>query len=292
MAASEPTVDCTRTANMARMTRFLSFVLLVVGLASCTSTLRTRAADGALVEYAVRGSGPTALVFLHGWCCDRAFWHQQLDAFSADYRVVTIDFATYPGSRTHWRIVDLASDVQAVADALDLQQMVLIGHSMGGSVSLAAAHRMPGRVLAVVGIDALHDAESPFPRQAFDELVQSFESDFPAAMRRAVDGMVRSDADPQLRAWISERASAANPEAALALLRDFPNLDLPTLLRNAGVPVRCINAAAPYATAIETNRKYADFDAVIMEDVGHFPMLERPVAFNARLREMLQGLPR
>ena len=50
------------------------------------------------------------------------------------------------------------------------------------------------------------------------------------------------------------------------------------------VPVRCINAK-PYSpssfdTAIEANRNYADFDAVLMEGVGHYLMLEKPEEFN------------
>jgi len=44
-------------------------------------------------------------------------------------------------------------------------------------------------------------------------------------------------------------------------------------------------------TAIGVNRKYADFDAVLMEGVGHFPMLEKPEGFNGKLREVLKALP-
>ena len=41
---------------------------------------------------------------------------------------------------------------------------------------------------------------------------------------------------------------------------------------------------------METQRKYADFDVVLLEGVGHYPMVERPVTFAARLREVLAGL--
>jgi pimeloyl-ACP methyl ester carboxylesterase len=51
------------------------------------------------------------------------------------------------------------------------------------------------------------------------------------------------------------------------------------------VPIRCINAAS-MPTRVETNRRYApDFDAVIMQQVGHFPMLERPEEFNRLLAQ-------
>ena len=51
------------------------------------------------------------------------------------------------------------------------------------------------------------------------------------------------------------------------------------------VPVRCINAAAPNATNLDGNRRFAPgFDAVIVEDVGHWIMLERPEELLAQLR--------
>jgi uncharacterized protein YdeI (YjbR/CyaY-like superfamily) len=40
--------------------------------------------------------------------------------------------------------------------------------------------------------------------------------------------------------------------------------------------------------AIDINKKYADYDAVLIDDVGHYPMLEKPVEFNEKLREALK----
>jgi pimeloyl-ACP methyl ester carboxylesterase len=64
------------------------------------------------------------------------------------------------------------------------------------------------------------------------------------------------------------------------------------LLKEAKVPVRCINSAGGYKffapTAVETNKKYADFGAVTIDDVGHQPMLEKPDEFNRKLRDVLK----
>ena len=55
-------------------------------------------------------------------------------------------------------------------------------------------------------------------------------------------------------------------------------------------PIRCINAGA-FPTNVAVNRKYAPgFDAVILEGVGHFPMLEDPEAFNQELADMLEDI--
>ena len=58
------------------------------------------------------------------------------------------------------------------------------------------------------------------------------------------------------------------------------------------MPVRCINSAGGYKsfipTAVETNKKYADYGGVTIEGVGHYPMLEKPDEFNRKLRDVLK----
>src|SRR5271168_1890459 len=125
-----------------------------------------RAADGLNIVCEVVGKGDTALVFLHGWCGDRAYWKHQVGAFAADYRVVTLDQAGHGESgkdRKVWSVSGLAGDVESVVKALGLKRVILVGHSMGGPVALMAAKRMPGRVVAVVGVDTLVNAEVKMP---------------------------------------------------------------------------------------------------------------------------------
>jgi pimeloyl-ACP methyl ester carboxylesterase len=79
---------------------------------------------------------------------------------------------------------------------------------------------------------------------------------------------------------------------ALGLMRDMTALDMKDLMKEAHVPVRCINSGGGYQffrpTSVDVNKNYADFKAVIIEDVGHYPMLEKPAEFNQKLREVLQ----
>ena len=56
------------------------------------------------------------------------------------------------------------------------------------------------------------------------------------------------------------------------------------------MPLRCINGTVK-ATRVEVNRRYArDYEALIMEGTGHFPMLERPEEFNRLLAEVVEEL--
>jgi pimeloyl-ACP methyl ester carboxylesterase len=254
-----------------------------------------RADDGLNLVCEVRGQGDTALVFLHGWCGDRAYWKHQVDKLAADYRVVTLDQAGHGESgkgRKVWSIAGLAGDVAAVVKALGLKRVILVGHSMGGPVALLAARRMPGTVVAVIGVDTLQNAEFEFPEEMRKKFMAAFEKDFKGTMRAGLAGMVHKKTDAEVRKWLVTRAEAQDPKMAMALMRDFSGLDLKKLLKGAGVPVRCINSAGGFQfftpTASAVNKKYADYSAVTIEDVGHYPMLERPSEFNRQLREVLK----
>ncbi len=262
----------------------------------------TRASDGLEIAYDVRGSGDVALVFVHCWSCHRGYWRDQVDAFSDNYRVVRLDLGGHGSSaatRSAWTILELAGDAVAVADDLKLDQMILIGHSMGGPVSLEAARRMPGRVLGVVAVDTLHNADFELSPEVFEPMASRLEANFPDTMRGFFTGMLPEAVDQGVMTWIVEQAMQANPQVGVQLMRDFGTLDLPAMLRDAGVPIRAINAApiegaapgeGPFPTNTEGNRAYADFDVVLIDGVGHFPQLENPAEFNARLREVLTEL--
>ena len=254
-----------------------------------------KAADGVNLVCEVQGKGDTALIFLHGWCGERAYWKHQVDVFAPDYRVVTLDQAGHGESgkdRKSWTIESLAEDVDTVAKELGLKRVILIGHSMGGHVSLVAAKRMPGTVVAVVGVDTLQDAEFKMPEEVREKFMKLFEADFKNAMKIALPGMLPEKVDPDLKKWITERAEANDEKMAGALMRNLSGLDLKVLLKEAKVPVRCINSGGGFQfhtpTAIKTNKKYADYDAVIIESVGHYPMLEKPAEFNEKLRGVLK----
>ena len=256
-----------------------------------------KAADGTTIAYEVRGDGEPALVFVHCWSCNRGFWREQLGLFAEDYTVVALDLPGHGASgrdRATWTLEAYADDVSRLVEELDLDRVVLVGHSMGGPVSLLAAVRLKERVAGVVCADTLHDAAFKMPEEALQGWLQSFEQDYEAGMRQGIASMVPKD--EALRAWIVEEALKADREAMMALIPQLGAFDVADALSAVDVPVRCVNAV-PYGeyalpTAIETNRRYADFDAVLMDDVGHFLQLERPEAFNARMREMLEQIAR
>jgi pimeloyl-ACP methyl ester carboxylesterase len=278
---------------------FLAVIFAPTVLADDTSSKAVkktiRAADGVNIACEIRGKGDTALVFLHGWCGDHEYWKHQVEPFSADYRVVTLDQAGHGDSgkdRKKWTVDSLAGDVETVVKQLGLKRVILIGHSMGGPVSLAAAKRMPGTVVAVIGVDTLQNAERKMPEEQAKQFFEMFENDFQGTVKNMMPGLLTKNVDPEIVKWIVSRAANQDKTMAVGLMRDMMPLDQSKLLKEAKVPVRCINSSGGFQfftpTATDINKKYADYEVVVIDDVGHYPMLEKPEEFNKKLKDVLK----
>jgi pimeloyl-ACP methyl ester carboxylesterase len=268
------------------------------GLAPGSPQHSVRSPDGIDIVYESHGSGDAAVVFVHCWACNRGFWRYQVEAvLAAGHRVVSLDLPGHGGSgsdRSRWSVADLADDVLAVADALNVKRMVLVGHSMGGPVALAVAARAPRRVQGIICVDTLHNVEFEWPEGFAEELAGRLLADYRAGIEYFVPRLFVAESDPAIVQWVVDQAIASSHAGTIALMRGFPALDLPAMLAAASVPVRCINAAPAggggMQTATEINRKYADFNVLLMDDIGHYPQLERPQEFNAKLLALLAEL--
>ncbi len=250
------------------------------------------APDGLSIAYTVAGDGPIALVFVHCWSCDRSYWSAQLDPFSEAHTVVTIDLPGHGDSglgREGWPLSAYKDDVQAVVEQLGLERVILIGHSMGGPVALEAAPGLADRVLGVIGVDALHNADHEWPPEVYEQYLRGYEEDYAGTCDSFVRQMFLPDADAALVNEIADDMCSGPQEVGLALQRQFADWDMAGALSAAGVRVRCINAPG-FPTAVEINRKYADYNAIIMDGVGHFMMRERPDEFNQLLAELIEEL--
>ena len=249
-----------------------------------------QANDGVTITYDVRGDGETALVFLHGWCSNRTFWKEQFDEMAKQYRVVAIDLPGHGESgrnREEWSIASFAEDVKTVVESLDLKQVILIGHSMGGLVALEAAPLMPDVVIGVIGIDAISNVESENQSDMMERAIAAFDADFEGTMNAFIPRLFSPNTDSTVVQWVAKSSAKADKAMALSIMRGVSEIDEKNLLSSAGVPVRCIYAASDDPSGphsyVEINKKYADFDAVFVDGVGHFLYLENPDEVNRHL---------
>jgi pimeloyl-ACP methyl ester carboxylesterase len=252
-----------------------------------------RAPDGVTIVYSAAGAGEPALVFIHGGLAERSFWDGQLKAFSGSYRVVALDLPGHGESganRRKWGIPEFGADGRAVVEAEKLEQVIIIGNSIGGPVAIEAALLLPGRALGVVGVDTFQVLDYRITAEEARQRAEAFRSDYSGNLKQMVRALFHPDADPALIAEAERRMSRTPPEAADAMFLSLAGYDEGAAVRRLAVPIRAVNGDL-YATNVSDNRKVKpDFDAVIMKHMGHYPMLERPEEFNRLLTDVIKDL--
>lgn len=250
--------------------------------------------DGVSVPYTVAGEEDPTVMLVHCWMCDRTFWAEQVPVLAERYRTIALDLPGHGEAgedRETWTVGAYGEDVAGLLEHLDLDDVVLVGHSMGGPVSLRAAALAGDRVRGVVAVDTLHDAEFDFSGEGVEQMMQSFENDFVATCENFVGQMFPEPGAEEIAASVKESSCREDrAQIGVALMRDFGEIPMEEWFEEADVPIRAVNAAAPNPTEIETNRKYADFDAVLMEGVGHYLHMSRPEDFNPLLLEQIEAV--
>jgi pimeloyl-ACP methyl ester carboxylesterase len=251
------------------------------------------APDGVTIAYHIEGRGSPALVFIHGWSCDRTYWRNQLGDFARSHTVVAVDLAGHGESgagRKAWSIRAFGADVAAVIKEEGLRRVILIGHSMGGEVSLEAARILPGRVLGIIGVDTFQDFSEALSREQISSAVAYYKADFKTAMNMIARSMFPWGANPDLVEQVVRGMSAADPKIAVAVVEALFNYRPAKTLREVRLPIRVINSDHR-RTDVEGNRRLAaSFEAKIMVGRGHFPQLEEPGEFNRLLRQTIAEL--
>ena len=246
-------------------------------------------ADDAQIAYNMRGQRGAVVLFIHGWCCNSAFWDAQVDALSNRFRVVTLDLAGHgasrPADKPVYTMAAFGSDVLAVADALAVESCVLVGHSMGGPVAIEAALQLGDRCSLIVGVDTFTEAGF-YARQPRDEINRRkarFEADFDGAMLKMIQGLVADRQNTALIDQISRQMSVTDLKVALAALDGLLDWDIEARWPRVDTPVETINSA------ILGPRNPIDLPGLglhLIDGAGHFPMQETP----ARLNAMLAGI--
>jgi pimeloyl-ACP methyl ester carboxylesterase len=253
-----------------------------------------KAPDGVEIHYEAAGNGEPAIVFVHCWSCDRSYWSGQAAHFAKSHRIVALDLAGHGESglgRQRYTIEAFGADVKAVVDALGLKRVVLVGHSMGGPVTLEAARLMPERVVALVPIDTLGRVGVQITAEERRALLDPMRADFAAATRKFVhDFMFTPKSDAALAERIAEDMAAAPREVALSAIESLFDYDEAKGIAAIKVPLRLINADR-WPTDLQAARKHKpDVQLAVMPGMGHFPMLEDPAEFNRLLERALKEL--
>jgi pimeloyl-ACP methyl ester carboxylesterase len=252
-----------------------------------------RAADGVEIVYSACGAGEPALLFIHGGLASRGFWNDELVQFADQYRVLAPDLPGHGESgsnRTKWGLPEFGADVCAVLDAEHVEKVILFGNSLGGPAAVEAALLLGERALGVVGVDTFHNLSHGMGPEEALRRAEAFRDDYAGSVHAMVLQLFHADTDPGLLRDAERRMLRTSPEAAYALFLSLGGYKPEESVRRLAVPLRAINGDL-YPTDVEGLRTFKpDFAVKVLAHTGHYPMLERPVAFERAVGEMVEEL--
>jgi pimeloyl-ACP methyl ester carboxylesterase len=273
------------------------FVLLILFVFGCKKEPDNVAIspDGIKISFDKQGAGKPTIVFVHGWSNNRSVWDSQVANFSEKYQVVTVDlpgFGESGNNRQNWTMEAFGNDVATVINKLNLEQVILIGFSMGGPVVIETANIVPDRIAGIVLIDNLHDVEMTFPPPVIsymDSMMMDLVTN-PTNEKLVTGGFYKKNQEVAFERVLTmlDGASTIGWRESLHGFFKWNNEKKKESLQKCQVPITAINSDLQLTNVEAFKKLVPSYQAKIVEDVGHVIMWDAPEEFNRLLEESIQ----
>lgn len=250
------------------------------------------------VTFFDKGKGK-AVVLLHGFLGSHKIWESTIKNLSRSYRIIAIDLPGHGGTACfgYAHSMDLmAKCVKAVMDYLKLKKYVLIGHSMGGYVSLAFADLFPDhlRGMCLYHSTALADTEEKKIERM--RAIKAVKANRSVYTKNAIKNLFAAKNLKYLKEEISFASKIAKGIsqqgiiAALHGLKDRPSRDI--ILGLVKYPIMMVigehDNVLPAQQLLEQSQIINNKTILYLEHDGHFGFLESPRQSNKELRKFLR----
>ncbi|GGG57490.1 hydrolase [Hymenobacter glacieicola] len=246
------------------------------------------------------------MVFVHGFGCDQRMWRLVAPAYEARYQIVLLDLVgagssdltayepgRYDSLRAH------AEDVLAVLAALNLREVIFVGHSVSAMIGVLAAVQEPARIGRLVLVAPsprfLNDTNyfGGFEPADIEELLQAMDDNY-LGWSGAITPVIMGRPDrPELTAELNASFCRTDPTIARHFARvtflsdnraDLALVPAPTLV------LQCAHdALAPLAVGIYLHHQLPVNELVVLNTSGHCPHLSAPAATIRAIDHFLQG---
>jgi sigma-B regulation protein RsbQ len=254
----------------------------------------------------VLGQGHQTLVFAHGFGSDQTAWRHQVAAFEADYRIVLFDHVGAGKSdmsayspRRYSSLYSYAEDLLELCAELKLSEVVLVGHSVSGMISLLAALVDPDRFSQLIFIGAspryINDPDADyiggFEQADLDTLYAAMSANYYAWASGFAPIAMGNPDRPELALEFASTLKAIRPDIAQAVARvifqsdhraELPRLTVPTVVLQSQNDV-----AVPLPVGHYMAKHIPQAHLHLINAQGHLPHISAPAEVTRILSECL-----
>jgi sigma-B regulation protein RsbQ len=259
------------------------------------------------VTVAGRPEGSPTLVFVHGFGTDQRAWRDVAAAFD-DCRLVLLDNAG-AGRTPEWAFVqhrylaldEYARDIVAVCEALSLRDVVLVGHSAGGTIAALVAATRPdlvGRLVMIGASPRFRDApgyRGGLTDDDVHDIYRAVAANYPEWSDRFAPQMIGAPDRQDLARELADSLKAIPSDRALTVLCSIFQGDHRDALARIACPTLVVqthaDAAVPLEVAEYVNRSIAGSRLALLDTTGHLPHVTAPGLLVAAIAEFVRGAP-
>ncbi|AKG36361.1 alpha/beta fold hydrolase [Paenibacillus durus] len=241
--------------------------------------------EGVHISYSDQGQGEV-IVLLHGFCGSAEYWEKVIPILSGSYRVIAPDLRGHGSSDAPlgaYTIEQMADDVLSLLDALDIPKVTLLGHSLGGYITLSFAQRYASRLTA---FGLIHSTAYPDSIEAKEKRLKAVAAIGSQGITDFVDGFVpglfapeTTESSPELLQRAREIGFKTPPQGAIGAalaMRERP--DRRDVISASELPVLLVAGEKDGLVPVErtfTSDKRNVTKAVI-SGAGHMSLFEEP----------------
>ena len=253
----------------------------------------------------VAGHGTQPMLFAHGFGCDQNMWRFVAPAFADDYQLVMFDYvgsgksdlSAYDGER-YSTLDGYAQDVLDVCHALDLRDVVFVGHSVSAMVGVLAARREPERFahLIMIGPSPRYLNDAPdyvggFERSDIEGLLDTMDKNYIGWANYLGPAIMANAERPELGEELTESFCSTDPVIARRFAEatffadnreDLAEMRIPSLILQCSEDI-----IAPREVGEYVHRELPGSTLRLMQATGHCPHMSAPEETIALIREYL-----
>lgn len=254
----------------------------------------------------VFGEGSQVLMFGHGFGCDQNTWRLVTPALEKDYKIVLFDYVGAGSSdlsaydeKRYGTLEGYAKDVIEICEALNLRDVIFIGHSVSSMIGLLAVNEAPEIFSKVVFIGPspryLNDVNYPggLERDELEELLDIMDSNYLGWSSTIAAQIMGNQDRPELAEGLASSFCSTDPEIAKKFARvtflsdnrkDLAKLKVPSLTIQSKEDFLTNEEIASYIQKNTTGNQIA-----LLNSTGHCPHLSDPDGVVNALKPFLQA---
>lgn len=252
------------------------------------------------------GNGTQPMLFAHGYGCDQSMWRFVYPSFEEEYKVILFDHVGAGNSDHNFYSEDkynslegYAEDILEICDELNLQDVILVGHSVSAMIAVLAGIEDPERFSHLILV-------SPSPRfineegyvggfnkEDIDELMDALDSNYLGWSANIAPVIMGNPERSELGEELTNSFCRTNPEIAKHFARvtflsdnreDLRRVKISTLVLQCSEDVLAPREVGEY---VHKNIENSVFQ--LLEATGHCPNLSAPEETIAAMKKYLSG---